>query len=693
MLDLRSDATSSVYSAVSDQQPFDKSAFPCQWDDKLMRRPREIAFRLRQEAANFWLLATKPAVSIVQKTPLVGLPDPGHIVPRLRGTPFVAELEQLAESILRRRFPLLGFVIDAGPEIAWRRDYIHHIESSPLYFRRIPYLDFASVGDHKLIWELNRHQHFVVLAQAFRYSGRQEYFEELVQQMKSWWATNPFEHGINWTSALEVAFRTLSWIWVYHLVGRWMEESFRQRFLTELYRHGRYLESNLSIYFSPNTHLLGEAVALHALGALFSTFPSAQRWRRKGARLVEWQMETQVCEDGSHFEQSTYYHVYALDFFLFHQVLAETPPTYRRKLALMAEYLAALLGPTRTLPFLGDDDGGRVFHPYGPSDRFARATLATCSVMLQRPAFCIHLDDLFPQALWWLGPKALDEVCPHSGPSVTSSRRFTDAGLAVMQTDSLHVLIDAGPFGSGSGGHSHADTLSIVVRCKEEHILIDPGAYTYVTDLHWRNWFRGAAAHNTIRIDRLDQATPVNCFRWTDKPTVELADWANEPAHDYLDAVCRYTGFSHRRRVLLLKPGLLFIVDEVDGPPGEHLIEQFWHPGEPTVLLSPHCFRIGACATLHLACPQTPELSVAGEHGWRSPVFGSRIPSPVIRVSQSATLPVEIAALLDFSGRPPAQFTARKEQAAWVLQVSGPCTAVVHFPSSGRPDFPLPPAS
>ena len=39
-------------------------------------------------------------------------------------------------------------------------------------------------------------------------------------------------------------------------------------------------------------------------------------------------MERQVRDDGTHFEQSSYYHVYALDMFMFHHILAETTPEY-----------------------------------------------------------------------------------------------------------------------------------------------------------------------------------------------------------------------------------------------------------------------------------------------------------------------------------------------------------------------------
>ncbi len=167
--------------------------------------------------------------------------------------------------------------MDYGPSIAWRRDPQRGIETPQKYFRLIPYLDLAAAGDHKLIWEVNRHQHLVLLAQACVVTGRNEYFDAVVRQLEHWWAENQFQRGINWTSALEVGFRALSWIWIWHLLGAKMPAAFRQRFLAELYRHGLHLEYNLSIYFSPNTHLLGEAVALHAIGRLFPDFPRADR--------------------------------------------------------------------------------------------------------------------------------------------------------------------------------------------------------------------------------------------------------------------------------------------------------------------------------------------------------------------------------------------------------------------------------
>src|SRR5262249_37237622 len=153
------------------------------------------------------------------------------------------------------------------------------------------------------IWELNRHQHLLVLAQAFVLTKNDNYLKEIQSQVESWLQANPFQRGINWASALEVAFRSLSWVWVLHWAGTSFADDFRKRLLSSLYQHGLHLRHNLSVYFSPNTHLLGEAVALHALGRIMGK----GEWRDLGHRIVLEQMQRQVRQDGSHFEQSSYY--------------------------------------------------------------------------------------------------------------------------------------------------------------------------------------------------------------------------------------------------------------------------------------------------------------------------------------------------------------------------------------------------
>ncbi len=647
------------------------------------RSPQEIAFRLKQEFRNLSLWLRPPAPPLPRNLIVTFLPDPAAVADAIRDTPAAVAMIAVAGQILAHRLPVLGLTIDTGSAIRWRRDYVSGKEPPAAYFRRIPYLDAARAGDHKVIWELNRHQHLVVLAQVFRLTGQAEFPREVARQLESWFEANPFQCGINWASALEVAFRALSWIWVLHLCGDALGGAVRTRLLTGLYHHGLHLACNLSYYFSPNTHLLGEGVALHALGILFREVAGAESWESLGAEVVNQEFERQVRPDGSHFEQSSYYHVYALDMFLFHAILAGQVETYLPKLDAMAEYLDALMGPGRSLPFIGDDDGGRFFYPYGDRERFGRATLATCGAVLRRPEWIredtdlYEQDDLYEQAVWWLGPQILDRDRV-SHRAARESRLFGDSGTAVMVNGDVSVIIDAGPFGPFRSGHSHADTLSLVARKGESDLLIDPGTFTYVGDPHWRQVFRGTAAHNTIRIAGLDQGDPAGPFAWNNPPRVALTQWESNSAADYLGAECRYRGCVHRRRVLFLKPDLLFILDEVSGGAAE----QFWHPGAPAEMVNPGCFRIGDAGTLLLDDSGPAELTYGGEFGWRSRVFGVKEPAPVIVKRGNR----RFGAVLALSApKQSATLTIQVSEGGVHLVLTGAWEQRVWFPVAGTP--------
>lgn len=623
-----------------------------------MRSPQELAFRLRQETANLLLLVHPPNASREAKTPLAGLPDPRRVA-TLVPPAYAGRIVALAEEILRHRFPLLGCTVETGPSIEWRRDPISGKQTGLDYFRRIPYLDFERAGDHKIIWELNRHQHLVLLAQAYLLSGDQRFSDEIPVQLESWRQQNPYGRGMNWTSALEVAFRALSWIWVYHLAGERMSESFRRRFLSGLYAHGRYLEFNLSDYFSPNTHLLGEAVALHALGTCFPAFPGAARWKREGGSRIRAHMREKVQDDGSYFEQSTYYHVYAMDMFVFAAAMEEMPADYFAKLRLMGEYTDALLGPGRRLPFLGDDDGGRFFHAYGDRTGFARGSLAACA-QVAGGAWEYTREDAAEFAVWLTGRC---EDAPAPGGRV--SRLFSESGVAVMESGSAQVIVDAGRFGPFASGHSHSDTLSIIVRRSETELLVDPGTYTYVAEPRWRDWFRGSAAHSTIRIDGLDQGTIEGPFRWSSRPQVNVRRWESGPERDVLDAVCEYRGLSHRRQVVFAKPDVVFVLDTVEGPAGEHLVEQFWHPAGPVAGISAREFSIGGDARLLLT------LDAECEEAWISPAPGKRVTATAIKLAVRGRLPLRIgAAIVLAGGAGPLQLLEKEEGAELKLTAS-----------------------
>ena len=205
----------------------------------------------------------------------------------------VESIVKEADEICRHRFQLLGFHdLDYGAEIDWHLDAVHGKRAPLKPWYKIRFLDFNEVGDHKITWELNRHQHLVTLAKAWTLTGDNRYVEELLAQWYAWQKANPYPIGINWGSSLEVAFRSLSWLWAAQLLEDCpaVPQAFWPDLLHGLAVNGRYIARFLSTYFSPNTHLLGEAAALffhwNAVPATFRCEDMARRWLENSPRGI-----------------------------------------------------------------------------------------------------------------------------------------------------------------------------------------------------------------------------------------------------------------------------------------------------------------------------------------------------------------------------------------------------------------------
>ena len=443
------------------------------------------------------------------------------------------EIVARADRICRYEFDLLGWErIRFGDEIDWHLDPVHGKRALRAPWHRIPFLDFETVGDAKIIWELNRHQHFVTLAKASLLTGNNAYVEELVRQWYDWRQENPYPVGINWASSLEVAFRTLAWLWVRFLLKACPAQpsGFDAALLESLGVHGRHIHRHLSTYFSPNTHLLGEGVALFFLGTLCRELEPAERWKREGWEIVLEAAERQVQSDGMHFEQSLYYHVYAIDFFLHARRLAALnqipiPQSFDAIITRQLELLAAL-GGGGGVPSFGDDDGGRVFDGVRNRAEHLLDPLATGAVVYDRGEFKTVAAGLREETIWLMGSEGVERFRQLSPSQVDAdSRGFLAAGIYVMNdptdTGSRRLVIHAGAIGTGNGGHGHADVLSIQFAVDGVAWFVDSGTYAYVSGDDARDSFRATSAHNTVQVDATSQAEPAGPFAWEWHPNVE----------------------------------------------------------------------------------------------------------------------------------------------------------------------------
>jgi len=565
-----------------------------------------------------------------------------------------------AERICRHQFDLLAYRnIDCGNEIDWHRDYVHHKRAPLKPWFRIKYLDFDEVGDSKIIWELNRCQHLVVLAKAYRLTGEQKFATELFGQWNDWLRRNPYPIGINWASSLEVAFRSLAWLWVYFLMqgSPAAPAGHRSKLLRQLAISARHIEHNLSAYFSPNTHLLGEGVALFVIGTLCPELQRSEYWQQLGWKIVQTEATRQVRPDGLHFEQSTYYHVYALDFFLHSRILAglngvAIPAEFDRTIEQMLEALC-LLARSGPIPPLGDDDGGRLFDPRRNRSEHLLDPLATGAVLFRRGDFKQVAEGLREETLWLLGESGASEFdALQRKPVSTQSTQFSDAGLYLMADEiaGSQLVIDAGPLGAGTGGHGHADALSITASVEGFPLLIDSGTFEYVGENRERDGFRRTQAHSTLTVDGVSQAEFKGPFDWASLPDVRAEEWIKGDSFDYFagshDGYMRlHESVLHRRSVFCNKSLFWLVRDQAIGQ-GKHQLEILWHlapdlrPTESTNIFANGQIRLA------ILSPEDRDWSQDVRKEDFSPAYGEKKKHTVVRFAGLKSLPTEFVTLI-----------------------------------------------
>jgi hypothetical protein len=253
-------------------------------------------------------------------------------------------------------------------------------------------------------------------------------------------------------------------------------------------------------------------------------------------------------------------------------------------------------------------------------------------------------------------------VKPLPGPS----RLFSSGGYAVMQSawecDAHQMIVDVGPLGCPvSCGHGHADLLSIQCAAFGESVLVDAGTYCYTAEPEWRNFFRGTAAHSTLRIDGRDQVECDGPFGWRSRPEARLREWRSTSDCDFIDASHdAYDGLTHRRRVLFVKPDYWVVVDDVAGtgvgcdrvldlgfqfaPMPVSIVTDRWSRAETP---DGNTFWIGTFSSSNGSVRPSIKIGeLAPIRGWVSADYGQRTPAPLLVYSCRAGVPWRSITLL-----------------------------------------------
>jgi hypothetical protein len=582
-----------------------------------------------------------------------------------------------SDRLLQHELDLLGYTnLKPGPRIDWHRDPVTGYSWPRQYWADYDPVSSRS-GDAKIIHELNRQQHLPRLAKVFLLTGEERYAREALSQIEDWIQQNPKWMGINWSSSLEIAIRSVSWMWTLFLLlpSKVIDEISAGHICKSLFDQLNHVYRYPSLYSSPNTHLIGEAAALFMGGMVFAEYPHAAAWRSFGATMLIEQMQRQVNEEGVYGELSSYYHCYAADFYLQAMLLAHRhrfafPEWMWKTLSRMFEFISHMTRADGTIPFCGDDDGGRALCLAARDYRNFRDGLCTAAIQRGRSDFKYQAGEFAEDSMWLVGEdswKIFESLDSH--PPLSTHYFCPQAGYFIQRSawagNDSHLVFDCGGLGMAAGGHGHADALSIALFAGGTDLLVDPGTAVYNGAADWRNYFRSTRAHNTVVVDGLDQSEMAGTFSWKRKADARVLQDFTFPGISYIsgehDGYCRLRQpVTHRRRVVHIHSGYWIVIDEMRGT-GEHEYEVFHHFASGARLLvfgeeakgEVECqVRDGNSElqiSLYASVPVQTDVAcgqVGPIQGWSSEQYGKRRPAPVLCTGMRAAAPVGIVSLL-----------------------------------------------
>ena len=656
-------------------------------------RPRELAHRARAKVnaelerigSATGMTGSPAAVGVPFKKYLAGMPSQRfYRSHRDELSPFVHRnfpqwidpAVDEAERLCRHEITLLGYgPVELGSEIDWHRDPI----TGRIWERRF-WTDYRPANDSegrdpKIIHELNRHQHLPRLAKAYLLTGDERYAREAIAQLNGWIGQNPPSRGINWQSSLEIAIRSISWLWTIFLLlpSPSFDDASAQRIGDSLFAQLEHVHRHTSLFSSPNTHLIGEAAALFIAGLVFRDRKRPACWLRQAATLLAEAAEKQVLDDGVYGELSSCYHCYALDFFLQATVLAEQngfqiPPPVPQKVLGMLQYLMHLTRPDGSLPPLGDDDGGRALALDKRHYRSFQDGLCLGAILHLRGDFKHQAGAFFEEALWMRGKPGWDvyrELQSQEPAEMHAS--YSSAGYQIQRSGwgslDSHLVFDRGGLGILTGAHGHADALSVTLSGGGHELLVDAGTFVYNCAPEWRRYFRSTPAHNTVTIDHQDQAEQGETFHW--KTELHSGAPGNlsfdgveyvEGEHDGYRRLPQ--GVVHRRRLLSVAPEYWIVVDDFRGS-GKHTFDFHYHFA-PDVEISKlehdeagvlvRAERAGLQLSLIADRPFAAAGLIHGEvapiGGWVSRGYGEKRPGHTLRATLAGAPPAAAMAFV-----------------------------------------------
>ena len=354
--------------------------------------------------------------------------------------------------------------------------------------------------EYRLVcFRVNSFRYLLTLSNAFKQSGNRKYVDRGFELIDNWIANNfSLISGDKW-SPYVIADRLMNWI---GFVSEYCDDTKIKHYAKHIYPQAIELMKSIEYQLGAN-HLLSEGRALIAAGA----FLNNDKMYQYGKKILQKEFDVQFLNDGGHYERSVSYHVESLQqYFEAIWIMNYLGDSAAQSFAMMIKeaykFLNNMIGVNGEIPLFNDS---AIDYPFYD----ARDFLATTEYLYKTTPTNAYPGDY--KVSWNMDNfEKLD--CNWNINELSESTGFLHHRFQ-FGDNKYSVYFDVGDNGPDSNlGHTHADSLSILLSCSNKRILVDSGAFTYQNG-ELRNQCRSTKAHNTLEIDDTDNAEVWSAFR------------------------------------------------------------------------------------------------------------------------------------------------------------------------------------
>jgi uncharacterized heparinase superfamily protein len=397
----------------------------------------------------------------------------------------------------------------------------------------------------------------------------------------------------------------------------------KPEWLESLYQQALWLERNIEYHILAN-HYLKNGVALFFAGVYFDGV-DADRWLKKGLKILREELAEQFLADGGHYERSPMYHSICVTDYLDILNLAQNSQgalsldeqtTFTQKITTSLNFLTEICVPDDDIPLLNDSAFG-----VAPS----------------------------PEQIFEYSKKVIG-YDPPVKPSGLTIHNHVASGYFTCRNGQDSIFIDCGNIGPDyQPGHAHCDTLSFELAINGQRVFVDSGVYDYEPSPE-RAYARSTKAHNTVVVDGEEQSEIWGVFRVARraKPLHACLDQRTDGSALFTGAHDGYARLAgnpiHKRSISYDGNENWMIEDRLEGR-GQHRMESYLHvhPDYHVVPTGPTFGIIEASGNTMAIVEPLGLCQVRVEQGWYFPEFGLKYENHVIVFFCSGEIPLGLS--------------------------------------------------